>query len=266
MTTSSFVARIRRLFSPKKSVTRERVRHLRLLQLEDRRVLNASFALTGVDLTLDSFDVGDGNLSISMGTASIDGANVDAFVFALDANTWDTDPGLPADGHEVSGTELRVAQSLFEAPPGASVDIIVSDSNNVSVDITLLTQVQTFGGNFQATTDGNFGSGVGDDLLTSGNEANEDSGSVTITAGTGVNLSGMIDTSGADNVMVAATASSGGQVDISTLDGPITLAAINSSGGNATGGGVSTGGNGASINILAADAGSDDTHNVTLNA
>ncbi|MEO2019186.1 MAG: hypothetical protein ABGZ53_32995, partial [Fuerstiella sp.] len=258
MTTSSFVARIRRLFSSKKSVAQKRIRHLRLLQLEDRRVLNASFALTGLDLTLDSFDVGDGNLSISMGTASIDGANVDAFVFALDANTWDTDPGLPADGLEVSGTELRVAQSLFEAPPGASVDIIVSDSNNVSVDITLLTQVETFGGNFQATTDGNFGSGVGDDLLTSGNEANEDSGSVTITAGLNVTLLGDIDTSGFDNVANAAD-SDAGAVTINTLNGNITTAAISAVGGDTDDADLLPNGEGGVVTLHAVDGDASGT-------
>jgi len=62
------------------------------------------------------------------------------------------------------------------------------------------------------------------------------SGAVDIdVSGTGtVNLSGDIITTGADHSGITATASTGGQVDIDTVNGTISIAGINSSGGDAT--------------------------------
>ena len=117
MTTTSFVARLRRLFSPNKSVKRESVRHLRLMQLEDRRVLNATFALVGAagaaDLTLDGFDDVGGTEQLDI---SFD-VGADEFVFTLqdaadaDAGVWS---GVSDGGATGVGTsELRVDRSVF---------------------------------------------------------------------------------------------------------------------------------------------------------
>ncbi|MCP4853815.1 MAG: hypothetical protein GY903_04915, partial [Fuerstiella sp.] len=447
MTTTSFVARLRRLFSPNKSVKRESVRHLRLMQLEDRRVLNASLALaTGIDLVGGESltvqdggmqDVGAGNeqtvdLVLDSGTWTIDGAldmsrydlSADSKTLTIDHDalsdggavldasnvlliqgedattdsvtldldgldfvptggisfTAGEDPGhgdndsLTVTGYNVASLNVNhtgpeagnlvldglgtitfseiepltlggtAADLIITLPSGVDNTVVLSDdgtagngfsqingafevttfatpSNSLTIKdgtglkeisvqgldslfsadvaiqdddatddnivtfesnpmntlggdltvdaetIAVDTSVSTGGGNVDFNAESSVSSMVAGSITTTATaDSGTASGSVQIDAGAGVNLLGMIDTSGADHSVAAATASAGGQIDINTLDGSIAVAVIDSSGGTATGGGVSTGGNGASINILAADAGSDDTHNVTLNA
>ncbi len=94
---------------------------------------------------------------------------------------------------------------------------------------------------------------VGDDITTTA----ATSGAVDIDAAINVILAGDIVTTGA----AAANGGSGGQVDINTADGVITVANITASGGV----GTTAGGNGAAVNLTTADAGNDANHAITIN-
>lgn len=92
----SFLAALRQLFRTRTPESVKKPRLLQLTQLEDRRMLNASFVFAPTPnpsppqnssaLTLNSFDAADGNLTVTAGTMSNGDA---AYVFSLDNNTWD---------------------------------------------------------------------------------------------------------------------------------------------------------------------------------
>ena len=106
--------RLRQLFSQQKAKTGKTQRSLRLVQLEDRRMLNGAFAivansgnpilnLTGIAGTSD----------VAISAATIDnglGTNVDAVKITLTGDSWD---GVDQTKIDVNGNELTVALDLF---------------------------------------------------------------------------------------------------------------------------------------------------------
>ncbi|MCP4169273.1 MAG: hypothetical protein GY758_00690, partial [Fuerstiella sp.] len=192
MTTTSFVARLRRLFSPNKSVKRESVRHLRLMQLEDRRVLNATFAFDGTDqLLLSSFDnVGGGTGSTDLDVSFDSGGGVSELVFTLNDGVW-TDLGVSDPGISVvGGTELRVDQTIFE-DGGDTLDIQILDNTvgvtDVMLNVTFSSAVtlpdSPTAGSFQLDVDGNVQ--INASLDTEGSD-------FTVMAGGSINGSGLV--------------------------------------------------------------------------
>ena len=233
-------------------------------------IINLPAGVDNIVVLSDDGTAGDG-------ISQIDGT-FELTTFANPTNSLTINDGTGVKTISVQGMDSLFSADLTIQEDDATDDNAVTletnatDTNggNLSVDadtITVNASVTTDGGNVNFNAVSTVSSTVtGSITTTSAANSGTASGSVEIDAGTAVNLSGVIDTSGADHSVAAATASTGGQVDIDTLDGPVTVAGIDTSGGDATGGGASTGGDGASINITAADTGDDNTHDVTLNA
>jgi len=266
---------------------------MRFRRLEPRRVLNASFVFNGVDtLLLSNFDDMGGTTSLDM---SFDAIGND-YVFTLDGGIWNAgggnvlDLGVTGEGSNI----LRVDRLLFEGV-GDTFDLQIIDDNatpnDIDLNVTLSgatpidlpnsptngafvievdgsvsidADLNTLGSELTITAGGTISSTANittADLLDSG----EASGALSLSAMGDILLGGDLDTSGANHSAAGATASAAGEVTIATVDGAISLAAIDASGGNATGGGASTGGAGASVRLTTADAGADDLHDITLN-
>ncbi len=198
----SLLTEIARVFA-RKQLRNDLMQGPTFRRLEPRRVLNASFLLDADALTLNSFDAGE-NLDISFANnVSIDGADVDAYIFDLSANTWETDPLIVGDGIEVVGTQLRVAQSLFTTPLTTTLDIVVSDTDSNGPNVVISTSLATFGGDFRVSTLGNINSLLGASIITTGDIEGEASGDAVL-SGAVVSLAGSIDTSGFDTVAAVA--------------------------------------------------------------
>ncbi|MFK7817545.1 MAG: hypothetical protein AB8G99_02405, partial [Planctomycetaceae bacterium] len=110
-------------------------RRLRLLRLEERRVLNASFAFDGTDiLTLTDFDAIGGTTSIE---TSQDGTE---YLFDLDSGDWIAGGGHVADPLIfVNGGDssiLHVDRSVFEDALD-QLDIQIIDNLGLGLDVTL---------------------------------------------------------------------------------------------------------------------------------
>ena len=118
MTSSPLAEKIRRLFErPDRKKTRKRPRYLRLLQLEDRRVLNGALAVTGIELT------GGETLTISDGgMGNVGGADVQTVDLTLSAgSTWTVDnvPQLPDTMFDINDNVLTVDAALISDGGGA---------------------------------------------------------------------------------------------------------------------------------------------------
>ncbi len=266
---------------------------MRFRRLEPRRVLNASFVFNGVDtLLLSNFDDVGGTTTLDM---SFDGVGND-YVFTLDNGVWNAGGGnvVDADVTGVGTNILRVDRLLFEGL-GDSFDLQILDDNATPNDIALdlnftgatpidlpnspingallvdvdgnvnvSVAVNTLGSSLTITSGGTIDT-TADITTTDSVDSGVTSGAVGLFAQSTITLTGNIDTSGADHLVAGATASTAGQIDIVTIDGAITLAALDASGGDATGGGGSVGGAAAAIAITSGDLGADDTHNITMN-
>jgi hypothetical protein len=90
MTLSQLQSLLRRLFQREKPNVALPLRRLRMLRLEERRVFNASIALTGVQL------IGGENLTVSSG-GQIDlggGSAVETLKLQITEGTWSVDGGI----------------------------------------------------------------------------------------------------------------------------------------------------------------------------
>ncbi len=88
------------------------VRHLRLMQLEDRRVLNASLAIgAGVELT-----GGEDLLIQDGGIEDVGGGSLQTVDLEITDGTWSVDAGIDEDFYDVSadGKTLTVDQALID--------------------------------------------------------------------------------------------------------------------------------------------------------
>ncbi|MDB4766231.1 hypothetical protein OAG71_00940 [bacterium] len=124
----------------KNKVLRRALCSLNYQQLEERRVLDASFTYDASAslLTIDDFDVGS-DLSIDQNTASINGsASQDAYVFTLAAGTFDDGGGIAPSDFQISGNTLTVATDIFGGGGGLDANVIVDGS--VGVNFVELTQ------------------------------------------------------------------------------------------------------------------------------
>ena len=132
-------------------------------------------------------------------------------------------------------------------------------------DVVIHEDIWTVGGFVDINAGQDVTSTSGDDITTTAAaDSGTVSGAVDIDAARNVDLAGNIVTTGANHSVADATASAGGQVDVTTADGWIVVASITASGGNATGGGTSVGGASAAINLTSGDAGADATQDITI--
>ena len=107
----SLVEKIRGLFGSRSQKTGMGKKTLRLVKLEDRRMLNATFVFDGVAaLDLAGFDTTGGTSQI---TVNDTGTTLE---FTLNGGTWSADGGNVADGGINGGGTgtLSVAKSVFE--------------------------------------------------------------------------------------------------------------------------------------------------------
>ncbi len=107
---SGFLRRVRGIFETLFARPHSASRSLRLVQLEDRRVLNASIAVNaGIVLS------GAETLTIENGgTADLGGGDVQTVLLTLDnASSWNV-VGLDANEFDINGNELLLDASLFQ--------------------------------------------------------------------------------------------------------------------------------------------------------
>ncbi len=139
MSTSRFMQEIRRLFSVRKSAAVKRKRLLRLVHLEDRRVLNGTIGLQGIALTgSETLTISDGGLQDLGG-----GANVQSVSLTLSSGTWGTPPGaFNADEFELSAgnTVLTIAASLLNdgGDPLSAGDVLEINGDDAATQQVIL--------------------------------------------------------------------------------------------------------------------------------
>lgn len=144
------LCRIRAMFSRRASVSGKSKRTLRLVQLEDRRMLNGAIAAAGINLT------GTETLTISEG-GNVDvggGGPVATVNLTLTNGTWTgIDPGLNGGLYDLDGTGriLTVDASVLDdggfAVGAGNVLQIQGDAPNsqhVSIDLTGVTAADSF--------------------------------------------------------------------------------------------------------------------------
>ncbi|MEZ6127229.1 MAG: hypothetical protein R3C59_00940 [Planctomycetaceae bacterium] len=202
----------------------------------------------GADATVVLSDDGTVNDNVSQ----IDG------LFELTTFTNPTSSLTINDGTGVKSIDVQGLDAMF----AADLSILEDDA---APDNAVVFSAATETGGGDLTVEADTITGAGDITTSAAADSGLASGTATLNAGTGINYTGTITTAGADHSTAGATASAAGLVTIATTDGPIAVAAIDASGGNATGGGGSTGGAAANVNITAADAGNDATHDITTN-
>ncbi|HAD57889.1 MAG TPA: hypothetical protein DCG12_01415, partial [Planctomycetaceae bacterium] len=193
MSTATILERIRSFFRKNAKSETKRKRQLQLKQLEERRVLNATFAFDGTDqLLLSSFDNvgGGGTGSTDLDVSYDSGGGVSGeLVFTLNDGVW-TDLGVADPGISVvGGTELRVDQTIFE-DGGDTLDIQILDdtvgATDVMLNVTFSSAVSLpdspTNGTLMADVDGNVD--IDAALTTNGNRIDINAaGNVAINAG-----------------------------------------------------------------------------------
>ena len=127
MGTAKMLDRIRSLFRRGEAVNRKKKRQLRLMQLEERRVLNATFAFDGTDqLILNSFDNvgGGGTGSTDLDVSFDNGAN--ELVFTLNDGVWAdagvADPGISPSARRPLGGDRVGAVGMVRRVVGGRRD------------------------------------------------------------------------------------------------------------------------------------------------
>ncbi|MEP3479201.1 MAG: hypothetical protein ABJZ55_08145, partial [Fuerstiella sp.] len=161
--------------------------------------------------------------------------------------TNDDDNGL---GDEDNSGNIT-AQTLTTTNNTAAAIVVNSDN-----DALLQGTVTTGGGGIDIDADRDIVTAAGGDITTIGNEANEDSGDVTMDAGRNINLSGFVDTSGFDNPGSLAD-SAGGDIALTTVNGNITTnsgATLDARGGDNNDADALPNAEGGSITLTANDA------------
>ncbi|MEQ9410716.1 MAG: hypothetical protein RIK87_23600, partial [Fuerstiella sp.] len=145
-------------------------------------------------------------------------------VITLDAN----DSAAPVDTADVSIGDTVMTST--ETGGTLKVDI------DADRDVDINAAITTLGGSVDIDAGRNIDSNASGTITTTGDKPDEDSGNVTIDTITAalagnINLAAAVNTSGFDNPAGSAD-SDGGNVTINTANGTVTIAAINSSGGD----------------------------------
>lgn len=152
----SIVEKIRRLFMSRSQKTGVGTKVLRLVQLEDRRMLNATFVFDGVAaLDLAGFDTTGGTNQIAVNDTGT------ALEFTLNGGTWSADVGNVADaGITGAGTgTLSVAKSVFEDAGdqlALTIDAQIAGASNVNfvLNNSIILADSPTDGAFAITSDG----------------------------------------------------------------------------------------------------------------
>ena len=203
------------------------------------------------NLTLQTRNqVGDGAGGINL-TASADGVGLE--FKTQGAGT------ITITGSTDGGAAGNVTVGKLTTASGA-----LNITSNGTGSVALNGALTTAGGQVQVTSGSNItSSAAGTITTTAAADSGTGSGAVQINAtGTGtISLTGAIDTTGASNTLAAASA--GGQVDLTTADGAITVGTITTSGGAGVG---QAGGNAAGINITTGGSAKAITINGALTA
>ena len=115
MSTTHFLDRLRRLlFGQKKQEQQKTQRNLRLIQLEDRRVLNASLAFNA-GITLEANGSAGESLTIEDGGMfDVGGGDVETVLLKLSGGTWNNSSGVLGGGLMIICTIWKTATQHFE--------------------------------------------------------------------------------------------------------------------------------------------------------
>jgi len=215
------------------------------------------------DMSLDIDDdiaLGNGSLFLDVTGDVTQQANDDITANGLglmvDGNTTLDNVGnnvvtLAADG--MGTTTYRDADTLTidtVTVDGMTVTGITTTNDDVTInveagDLNIVQAVNTQGGNLVANAAADINSTVPGTITTTGTVANQDSGTVQLTAGQNVALEGNIDSSGFDND-TGMENSDGGDVLVRAIAGNIAVDNVNTSGGDVLSG---VGGNAGTITL-----------------
>ncbi|MFM7055659.1 MAG: beta strand repeat-containing protein, partial [Planctomycetota bacterium] len=141
MTLSQLKSILRRLFQPGKASATSSLRKLKMLRLEERRVFNASVALTGVQLL-------DGeNLTISSGGQQDlgSGTSVDTVRLEVTEGTWTIDPSITENQYDLlTGDKVLLLDAqvfLTNTTTNNSLPIqgSTAQTDNVTINVADLT-------------------------------------------------------------------------------------------------------------------------------
>ena len=203
--------------------------------------------IQGSDITLSagSAIAGGSGLGDLLGALEVDGTNLDLTTTGIATPIRIYDSGAGAT-NLVAGTTAGGALMLYSAGPLAVTGPLATSGGTVTLSATEVSS--TVAGTITTT-------GIVNTGMTSGGV------SITSTGGDMTNLLGPIVTTGAANN--GGDGGDGGTVRLATTDGAITTPLITTSGGAATAG-TDNGGDAGDVNIVAADAGADEAHNVVL--
>ncbi|MFO0975710.1 MAG: hypothetical protein U0996_04890 [Planctomycetaceae bacterium] len=127
MTIRAFIHRLRRSFVSWLERQQRRDRRFQPVRLEDRRLPDASFALTGAALTVDGFDAGD-SLQISYDPGV--GPGTETYNLQLTTGIWDV--------ADVGGGPFSLSPDLHTLTVGAAslTDLTVDASSNALATVT----------------------------------------------------------------------------------------------------------------------------------
>ncbi len=127
MTIRAFIHRLRRSFVSWLEQQQRRDRRFQPVRLEDRRLPDASFALTGAALTVDGFDAGD-SLQISYDPGV--GPGTETYNLQLTTGIWDV--------ADVGGGPFSLSPDLHTLTVGAAslTDLTVDASSNALATVT----------------------------------------------------------------------------------------------------------------------------------
>ncbi|MEZ6059147.1 MAG: hypothetical protein R3C19_02180 [Planctomycetaceae bacterium] len=162
MSTFQWLKRLRRRLAADSGNPARRERHLRLIQLEDRRVLNAAVALVGTEIQITGLEAA--GLIVTIENHDFDGGGgnpaVASLAFELDSGNWNVDGSLGANDADLGPPGNRV---LFVRVDAALFDSVLIQGSNAD-DNSLI--VDFSGGNpLETVTSFTFlgGESVGDD-------------------------------------------------------------------------------------------------------
>ncbi|MEY2726765.1 MAG: hypothetical protein RLZZ458_2632, partial [Planctomycetota bacterium] len=137
MTLSQLQSLLRRLFLRQKPASALPLRRLRMLRLEDRRVFNASIALTGVQL------IGGENLTVSSGGQSDlgGGAAVETLKLQITEGTWSIDGGIVDSQYDLQDGDktLFIDAGLFLSNSTTANSLPIQGSADQSDIVTIKT-------------------------------------------------------------------------------------------------------------------------------
>jgi hypothetical protein len=233
----SILKNIRQILSGRSTETGKARRTLRLVQLEDRRMLNATFAFNGVaTLDLAGFTSTTSQLAVSDTGGDL--------VFTLDAGTWSAGGGADDGNAGITGAgtgTLTVAKSLFEDAGdilALNIDAQIAGASNVNLILSsaIVLPNSPTDGLFQTQVDGNAtfgfaldGSGNNLSLDAAGsivqNAALTNIGTVDYDAGTTIGITAPITASGTVDVDSTGLTTIGALGDINA-GGAVTFGAV----------------------------------------